>query len=170
MSAKRIIALLCSVFLLVTLVSSCGPNVRGEIKAQTGLELGGETEVTYKNSHGGFLGDGATAVTVKFRDGALKEQIEKDDRWHALPMSQNVSVALYGGTATTGAEWSSVVRDLSEFEMPEIENGYWFFRDRHPESSDNYDDAELFSRVSFNFVISVYDADLNVLYYFKIDT
>jgi len=170
MAKRRIIILLCVLFAAAVMLSSCVPSFRDEISAVTGLDVSAKATVTYTNNHGGFLGDGATAVTMTFFDGELEEQIVKNERWRALPMSTNVSVALYGGTAENGAEWSSVVRDLSDFEMPEITNGYWFFRDRHPQKTDEYDDSEIFSRASFNFVISVYDADTNTLYYFKIDT
>lgn len=170
MTKKRIIPLLCGLFAALMLLSSCVTNFRDEISAMTGLDVSAKATVTYTNNHGGFLGDGATVVTMSFFDGAIEEQIKKSERWHKFPMSTNVSVALYGGTAENGAEWSSVVHDLSDFEVPVITNGYWLFRDRHSDKKDEYDDSEIFSRASFNFVIFVYDADTNTLYYFKIDT
>ena len=170
MAKRRIIPTACLIFAVLLVLSSCVASFRDDISSVTGLDVSAKATVTYTNSHSGFLGDGATAVTMTFIDSSLTDQIEKNEHWHKFPMSTNVAVALYGGTAENGAEWSSVVRDLSDFEMPEIANGYWFFRDRHPQKSDEYDDTEMFSRASFNFVISVYDADTETLYYFKIDT
>lgn len=170
MAKRRIFPLLCVFFAALLLLSSCVMNFRDEVSAVTGLDVSAKATVTYTNNHGGFLGDGATAVTMTFFDDALEEQIKKSEHWRALPMSTNVAVALYGGTAENGAEWSSVVKDLSDFEMPEIANGYWLFRDRHPQKTDEYDDSDLFSRASFNFVIAVYNTETNTLYYFKIDT
>lgn len=170
MAKTKILPLLCVLFTAAMILSSCVMNYRDEISAITGLDVSAKATVTYTNNHGGFLGDGATAVTMTFFDDELEEQIRENERWKKLPMSVNVAVALYGGTASSGAEWSSVVKDLSDFEMPEISNGYWFFRDRHTQKTDEYDDSDIFSRASFNFVIAVYDADTNTLYYFKIDT
>ena len=170
MAKRRIILLLCVIFAAALLLSSCVSSYRDEISAVTGLDVSGKATVTYTNNHGGFLGDGATVITMSFFDNNLEEQIVKNERWRALPMSTNVAVALYGGTAENGAEWSSVVNDLSDFEMPEITNGYWFFKDRHPQKTDEYDDSEMFSRASFNFVIAVFSVETNTLYYFQIDT
>ena len=170
MAKRRIILLLCVLFAALLLFSSCVTSYRDEISAITGIDVSGKATVTYTNNHGGFLGDGATVITMTFLETSLTDQIQKSEHWHALPMSTNVSVVLYGGTAENGAEWSSVVKDLSEFEMPEITNGYWFFKDRHPDKTDEYDDSNIFSRSSFNFVIAVYSVETNTLYYFKIDT
>ena len=170
MAKRRIILLSCVIFVAALLLSSCVSSFRDEVSAVTGLDVSGKATVTYTNNHGGFLGDGATVITMSFFDNNLEEQIVKNERWRSLPMSTNVAVALYGGTAENGAEWSSVVKDLSDFEMPEITNGYWFFKDRHPQKTDEYDDSEMFSRASFNFVIAVYNVETNTLYYFKIDT
>lgn len=54
--------------------------------------------------------------------------------------------------------------------IPEVENGYWFFYDRHCESMDLSSDASIHQRSSWNFTLAVYDADTKMLYYFELDT
>lgn len=57
-----------------------------------------------------------------------------------------------------------------EWSFPEIANGLWYFYDRHSESKDPADDAELFNRFSYNFTFAVFDADRDRLYYLEFDT
>ncbi len=45
-----------------------------------------------------------------------------------------------------------------------------YYSDRHSESRNEKDDAELFNRMSFNFTIAIYDTDNHVLYYYELDT
>ncbi len=42
--------------------------------------------------------------------------------------------------------------------FPEVEQGYYYFRDRHSQSQDPTDDSELFGRGSWNFILAVYDS------------
>ena len=57
-----------------------------------------------------------------------------------------------------------------EMEMPNIENGYWFFLDRHSKAIDKYEYSEMFDRASSNYSIVVFDTDSNTLYYYALDT
>ncbi|HZK33691.1 MAG TPA: hypothetical protein VFD33_00085 [Bacillota bacterium] len=52
-----------------------------------------------------------------------------------------------------------------EVGMPKVENGYWFFNDRHKEVSEN-----LLERHSFNSTLAIPDTDSNVLYVYVLDT
>ena len=54
--------------------------------------------------------------------------------------------------------------------IPQIENGYYYFLDRHSRSVDSYDDSDVLDRYSFNFTIAIYDADNDILYYVEFDT
>ena len=55
-------------------------------------------------------------------------------------------------------------------DMPSIENGYWFFDNRHSNSISPKEDSNLFNQSSFNFTIAVYDIDTQTLYYLEFDT
>ena len=54
--------------------------------------------------------------------------------------------------------------------IPDIQNGYYYFYDRHSESTEPYNDEDVLSRASFNFTLALYDSDNNVLYYVEFDT
>ena len=121
--------------------------------------------VTESDSHGGFLGDGLYALVLdcgQNRDRAL----ETVEDWRSLPLSEPLRLMMYGG------EKNGVVYGYlgEENLLPEIENGWYFFEDRHSESTDPADDAPLLDRYSFNFSLAVYDADTDILYYFELDT
>ena len=57
-----------------------------------------------------------------------------------------------------------------EHEMPKVEKGYYFFYDRHSESSDPFDSSEVLDRSSLNFTVAVYDTETDKLYYAEMDT
>ena len=54
--------------------------------------------------------------------------------------------------------------------IPVIDEGYYFFYDRHDQAKDRYDDSDLFGRPSFNFTFAVYDTKENKLYICKFNT
>lgn len=57
-----------------------------------------------------------------------------------------------------------------EVSIPEIQDGYYYFYDRHSESTNPYDDSELFQRFSFNFTFAIYDQSSNQIYLIEYDT
>ena len=120
------------------------------------------TEVEYKDSHGGFHGDGECLVKVIFsKEQALnfKEKIEKNRHWKQLPMPENLQ--------------NKVSLDAEEcMNIPVIKNGYFFFLDRHSQADDKYNpyDIDSESRASWNFTVAVFDTDENILYYYELDT
>jgi len=54
--------------------------------------------------------------------------------------------------------------------IPEVDNGYYYFRDRHYQSTDPTDDSGVLGRASYNFTIAIYDTDSKILYYMELDT
>ena len=55
-------------------------------------------------------------------------------------------------------------------EIPYIENGYYFFIDRHSQSTNKYEYNEIHNRASWNYSIAVFDREANILYYYALDT
>lgn len=105
--------------------------------------------IEYSDTHGGFHGDGTTVLVL-----SGEAYIPESRFWHDLPMTEEARKALaHFGLA-----------------VPEMENGQWFFLDRHYESTDPADVSALFDRHSYNFTMAVYDGDAGVLYYWKVDT
>ena len=52
------------------------------------------------------------------------------------------------------------VDDTRSPAVPEITNGYYFFLDRHSQSTDPHDDTNVLSRASFNLTIAIYDCGI----------
>ena len=124
------------------------------------------TVVDELDTHGGFLGDGSYYLILDCSQNREKA-LEKVAGWKKLPLSENLDLIMYGGNRD-GVGYSYNLAE--EAGIPKIENGYYFFEDRHSESNNSEDDSELFDRYSFNFSIAIYDSDTDKLYYFDFDT
>ena len=167
---KRIVLLiLCGLFLL----TSCGVSsaVR-KVEKYIDIELSTAEVLSEYETHGGFHGDGTTFITLRCDKEAAAE-IEESESFHKLPLSADVGIMLYGSDYVL---YSKVSRSpLSDGELnplfPEIENGYYFFLDRHPDASgESFDATELLDRYSYNFIVAIYDSDSDILYFCKFDT
>ena len=97
---------------------------------------------------------------------AFLEDIQGSAYWHPLPLSENLSAAVYGWQTETEGFGPLFPEDM----IPSVENGCWFFLDRHPEATDPADDTDLHSRSSWNFTAAIFDADTGILYYLELDT
>ena len=113
-----------------------------------------------KDTHGGFHGDGEALVKVYFSDKQVEKfirKIEKNIHWNKLPMNEMLQTCI-----------SNNITD--EISLPIIENGYWFFLDRHSEATDKYNYNEMFDRASSNYSIAIFDNNSNIFYIYSIDT
>lgn len=116
-----------------------------------------DSEVLYEmDTHGGFLGDGIAKVVLKMNDD-LTEAIEGDSLWHELPLPEELKLGVF-----CDEEGNRLIG--------EIENGYYFFMDRHSEAEDIFDPSDLNKRASWNYSFAVYDADESILYVYELDT
>ena len=100
----------------------------------------------------------------------LGEEIENNKGWNKLPLTDNLNIAVYGEESASGPVAPLITNDNGEVYFPWINNGYYFFLDRHSESGNEKDDTELFDRMSFNFTIAIYDIDNHTLHYYESDT
>jgi len=152
--------------LLALLLTGCGKNARASQALEIADTLGirESSLLTLEDSHGGFHGDGETFVVFQapgFRPG---------EDWQEFPLPETLSIALWGGMSGD-MQWGSLLTgDSGEPLMPQLENGYYYFHDRHSESTDSRDPSGLLNRNSFNFTLAVYDADSQTVYYFEKDT
>lgn len=121
------------------------------------------TVVTASDSHGGFHGDGLTFLEISFPDDSFGDRIQ--DTWHPLPLSENLDTFIYGSPSR-----EPLCTEDGAHRFPPVQNGWYFFRDRHPESADPQSDLELFHRCSVNVTFALYDADTRTLYYCDFDT
>jgi len=124
------------------------------------------------DTHGGFHGDGQSLAVWKFDDNSALEQILTDSDWKELPMTDNLEALLYGVVYDTGLSITEIgpCVDFSEEQLPQIQNGYYYFVDRQAESEMQHSDAQIMERASLNFSIALYDVDTDTLYYIEVDT
>lgn len=143
------------------------------ISKELRVDVSAGTVQQNQDTHGGFLGDGHCVVELSFSHEdrpALLAEIQKSSFWKPLPLTQNLTYALYGGDFGDGEKSPYFDNEDGQPFLPEVENGYYFFLDRHSESTHLTDDAPLFSRASYNFTLAIFDLDTNTLYYFEMDT
>lgn len=155
---KRVIVLLA---VLSVLLSGCGGqrDVFGFFPQEFDV-------LEESDTHGGFLGDGLYVLTLdcaQNRDKALATV----STWKTLPLSENLQLMLYGGERNGTIYGYDLAQEAG---IPQIDNGWYRFEDRHDQSKDPADDTALFNRFSYNFSLAIYDADADRLYYLEFDT
>lgn len=136
------------------------------IKKEIDLDISNCNILLNNDTHGGFLGDGEYIVKADCSNNS-KDILSQITNWNEFPLSKNLRLIMYGGYK--GDMYYGY--ELAEKNgIPEIENGYYLFIDRHDGVTDEHSDKDLFSRYSFNFTIAFYDLDTNYFYYYEFDT
>lgn len=137
------------------------------VQELSGLDITDSIIVREEDSHGGFLGDGT--LIVKFDCTEISDSVlQQTQHWNALPLSKNLRLIMYGGSEY-GINFDGY-NLAEEYGIPHIENGCYYFWDRHSESTDRTSDTNLFSRGSYNFSLLLYDSEKCILYLFEFDT
>lgn len=156
-----------ALFLLVLLLlTACGKDSRPSKAMAIADSLGIRESIllTTEDSHGGFHGDGDTFVVFQ------TPGFQPGEDWLEFPLPENLAIALWGGMAED-TQWGSLLTDDSGTPlMPSIQDGFYYFRDRHSESTDPLDCSALLERSSFNFTLALYDPEAERVYYFEKDT
>lgn len=147
------------VFFCLLCLAGCGQSPLSEVSEALGVDVTGGILDVQKDTHGGFLGDGATYYKITFETDDCLNEIRKSSEWTPLPLTETLEGCLTGHAALWG-----------DLPIPQITNGYYCFIDRHSESTDKKDDTELHNRASYNYTLALYDADTNTMIYLKIDT
>lgn len=86
--------------------------------------------------------------------------------WHEMPMDTTVRALLHGGVAKVPRFWD----DYSTALMAPVEEGYWFFLDRHSQAEDPWDTNAFTERKDYHFTLAVYDSATGKLWCFTMDT
>ena len=145
-------------------------NVLSEISKTIGVNVSAGKVISESDSHGGFHGDGDRVIAIQFSDTSFSDQIKDNEEWNVMPLTENLTALVYG-LHTENSSIGPMIHDGDNVPViPEIENGYYYFRDRHDQSTDPKDDTNVLSRASYNFSIVIFDADANMLYYMEKDT
>ena len=161
---KKIIQCLLGICILAVLTSAC--QSYDDISVMLGADVNDATVISSENSHSGLHGDGERYLVFEFEDDAFEDAIKHDNTWHALPVTDDAVTALLYGLETPEITYGPYVNH----EIPKISHGYYFFYDRHSDSKNPFDAAEVLERSSFNFTAAIYDTDLDILYYVELDT
>jgi len=162
------------VMVLLLIMTGCRAektnNVLSEISKTIGVDVSAGEVMSESDTHGGFHGDGDTVVVIQFADTSFSDQIKDNEEWNAMPLTENLITLVYGIHTETSSIGPMIHSGDNVPVVPEIENGYYYFRDRHSQSTDPKDDTNVLNRASYNFTIAIFDVDANILYYLELDT
>lgn len=133
-----------------------------------------EVELSDVQSTKGSHGDGYVFASAKWDNERgcreAEQQMAEDSKWKALPLSGNLQAAVYGSDDGETMRSPLAVDKQGELLFPNIQHGYYLFRDQHSDSDDEQDDSQLWDRDSFDFVLVVYDSDTQTMYFWQLDT
>ena len=174
MKIKRI---LCALLALAVIAALAGCGTKNDLKQISkilSVDCAGAEVVTKYDSHGGFLGDGTLFYALQFSDGSAVDAIKASGDWKPFPLSDSLKTAIWGWQDDEHDYAPLIIKD-NDWDnplIPQVENGYYFFRDRHSYAADPKDDSAFLdeSRPSYNFTVAIYDTDTNMLYYSEFDT
>ena len=112
------------------------------------------------NTHGGFLGDGEYLSKLKC------SKFNVPSNWKKFPLSEEIDkvlniISCYG---------EGCKNFYDRYDIPIIEKGYYYFIDRHSESIDSNDEADINNRSSYNFSLIIYDEYNKMIYCYELDT
>lgn len=140
-----------SVFLLTVCIFSlcnCGLTPKNTLKNSAekhlSISLDEATVIEEWDNHGGPHGDGETFVKLSCPDG-FEKNLTKD--WKPLPLEGQAYTYFY--------EWGGIFEhpETEERLIPEVKNGYWFFKSTGP----------------MNWDFALLDCNENILYYYEFD-
>lgn len=166
----RVLLLALAAALVLT---ACQPSSAVQDAGYTlGLDLSSGALAAAVDTHDGVHGDGVEYVEVTFSNNALLPQIEQSAVWMPLPLPEPLLILAYGAHTQDGFAGPYICDPDRPGEplFPFADNGYYYFEDRHAQSTAPYDANDVLERASFNFTLAIYDADAKALYYCEFDT
>ena len=152
------------VLLLIFLITLCGcsSNKLGYVSENIELNLDNCKMVYENDTHGGFLGDGD--YFSKIVCNSVDENVIKFS-WEPLPLGEEIQNIM-------DLVWciDECKTTYERYNIPNIENGYYYFIDRHSETTDSKKYDEINERSSYNFSLALYDSLNKTIYYYELDT
>ncbi len=176
MISKKI-AVISAICIMISSLSSCSNEFNPKEYVGSYLDINTESAKidTVISEPRSFNGDGSTYVVMNFSDNPIAEEIKEKENWKQLPLTENLTIIVYGGEKD-GEQINAFVCDYDDGAktgvplIPQIENGYYYFVDRHLDKKYIYNDSEIFNRESYNYTIAIYDEDTDLLYFWSEDT
>lgn len=155
----------CGTILLILLLFSGCRRVEAKEYLSQQLEVDVSTGhvVRYWDDHGGFHGDGTTFGELYFSDNDVETAIRKSDAWQRLPLGESLQEFL-DATATFFTD------EEGRHPLPEVQEGYYYFRNRRYGTKNPTNEEDLKGSVSYNVTLAVYDIRSEFLYYLEVDT
>jgi len=150
--------------LLLLLLTACGGG--DAPPALPGLDMETAVVTAASDTRSGN-GDGLACWELAFPEGTPAPQ---EAPWCPLPLSPNLTVLAYGVSNGTFSSGPYLTTEDGGCALPVVEQGYYYFEDRHRESTDPHSDAELLNRASFDLTLALYDTDTRTLYCCAFDT
>ena len=127
-----------------------------------GIDITDSYIVQATDTHGGFHGDGETAVKFVLRNAAaanLEQMTANKAGWHDLPMPDEVQKLC-----------NLFIDDKGNPLISSVPEGLYYFYDRHDQSTEPYDYRDVHGRASYNFTLIIYNKRAQMLYYLELDT
>lgn len=152
--------IIISLIVMSLFISGCSNNKIDHVSDILSTNLDNCSIEKDSDSHSGFMGDGAYFAKI-----SCSSNIEFDE-WKELPLSTEINDALEIEICDD-KECKNV---FDKYNIPDVENGYYYFVDRHSMASDKKSDVDLNNRSSYNYSIGIYDSDTNILYFYEFDS
>lgn len=161
-------ALLCAVVGLISGKHRSAPVAKME--KVLGLELSSGCVVEDQQEDHGVHGDGISFLVVEFQDDAFLKQIESSADWYRLPVDNTLKTLFYGQKWENEQQGPYLTGEDGMPLFPVVQNGYYWFRDRHPQLQLGEQRVAILQRPSFNFTAALYDSEARLLYFAEMDT
>ena len=145
--------------IFIFILTGCNINKKNYISKMIELDISNCKIETYIDTHQGFLGDGDSFAKIN-----CSSKINISKNYKELPLSDSIKEVL----DMEQCNQDDCKNVFSKYNIPTIENGYYYFKDRN--SKNIYDDSTLNNRSSYNFNIAIYDTLNNIIYYYELDT
>ena len=164
MKSKKPLIIVIIIIIVCAGLYFCYRNERVRyIKRASGFDISSCRILKDKDTHGGFLGDGEYILIADC--GKAPPSAEELKEWKRLPLTENLQLMMYGPEPDE-YEYSLA----GEAGIPYVENGYYYFENRHSGAKSRESDEDLFDVISFNFTLAIYDTDNEMFYFYDIDT
>lgn len=121
-----------------------------------------DSKIVSEKSTKGFFGDGMYYIVIDCKKSKEKVLEQLNNRWELFPLTNNLNLIMYEGNNNY-----HLAQDIG---LPEIEDGYYLFINKHSSAKNKYRDDDLFDDHSFDFILAIYDIKTDLLYYFEYDT
>lgn len=170
---RKICLIITVLILTISTMTSCSSkSEENELSTILDIDVSSGTISHTQDSHGGFHNDGLLFTEITFTDEteSLKNEIKRSSLWTEMPLPESLNTLIYGNISSTQAIGPYITDEESNPLFPNVENGYYFFKDRHSESKNSGNDTDVLNRSSFNFTIAIYDEDTKTIYFAQMDT